>query len=353
MIGLEVKNLSHAFGSHKVIDDVSLTVGPGKIICLLGPSGCGKTTLLRLAAGLERVQSGTIKVDGVKVADRKLHIPPEQRHVGLMFQDYALFPHLTVGENVAFGLEGRNVGDRKSRIDEVLGQVNMLDYRDAYPHVLSGGQQQRVALARALAPKPGVMLLDEPFSGLDEALRIQIREETLSVLREAGTAVLMVTHNPEEALFMSDRMLVMGPGGRILQAGAPDDVYACPKDPFVATFFGRTNRLMGVVSDGVVATPLGKFPAPHYGEGCKVQVIFRTHSVHLEINGSNGIPVDVVSARPMGRDTRVQFKVPGRGDLPVFLSRVRGRFPETPSGKVTARIVPEEAFVFHRDGDAS
>ena len=202
-MGLALQGVSHAYGDHKVFDDLSVTVSPGEIVCLLGPSGCGKTTLLRLAAGLEFLQAGTIKFSGEVVADNNGQIPPERRGVGLMFQDFSLFPHLTVSGNVAFGLTKMRANEREQRIAEVLEQVNMIQLMDTYPHTLSGGQQQRLALARALAPKPAVMLLDEPFSGLDQGMRIQIREETLGILKVSGAATLLVTHDADEAMFMA------------------------------------------------------------------------------------------------------------------------------------------------------
>ncbi len=347
---LEIAGLSHAFGRTRVLDDVSCTVEPREIVCLLGPSGCGKTTLLRLAAGLERVQTGAIKLHGQTVGEPGWHVPPESRRIGLMFQDYALFPHLTIAENVAFGISGLPAGRRRPRVHEVLFQVNMQAYADSYPHTLSGGQQQRVALARVLAPKPEVVLLDEPFSGLDETLRNQVREETLRVLRQAGTAVLMVTHHPEEAMFMSDRMMVMGPGGIIHQAGAPAKVYANPANRFVATFFGRTNLMSGVVRNGVVDTPLGSVAAGGRGEGCAVDVVFRSNGVNLSTTDDQACPVEIVSARPVGQDTRVQFRLAGDEAGATYLCRVPGIFTTDGSAQVTARLDPAGAFVFHRGG---
>ena len=199
MKGLHVIGLTHAFGDHRVLDNVSMIIPAGELVCLLGPSGCGKTTILRLAAGLDPVQAGTIVVDDEVVAAEDKHVPAEQRRVGLMFQDYALFPHLNVIENVTFGLTGMAGGKAKDRGLDKLDQVGMADQARKYPHMLSGGQQQRVALARALAPNPKFLLLDEPFSGLDTNLRARIREQTLAVLKDTGIATLMVTHDPEEA----------------------------------------------------------------------------------------------------------------------------------------------------------
>ena len=212
-MGLSLERVSHAYGEYEVFSDVSFSVADGEIVCLLGPSGCGKTTLLRLAAGLEKLQTGRVTLSDGVAADRETHVPPELREVGLMFQDFALFPHLSVSDNVAFGLNTLPDVEKRQRVINILMQVNMFEKRADYPHQLSGGQQQRVALARALAPNPAVMLLDEPFSGLDQNLRISLREETLGILKTSNVATLLVTHDPEEAMFMADRILVMGPGG--------------------------------------------------------------------------------------------------------------------------------------------
>ncbi len=224
MKGLHVIGVSHAFGDNKVLDNASLMIPAGEVVCLLGPSGSGKTTLLRLAAGLERLQQGAILIDDEIVANEERHVPPEHRGVGLMFQDYALFPHLSVLDNVTFGLLGQAKDRARRRAMEMLDQVSMTAHAQNHPNMLSGGQQQRVALARALAPEPKLLLLDEPFSGLDTNMRGQIREETLTVLKANGVATVMVTHDPEEAMFMADRIKILGETGRILQSGRPHDI---------------------------------------------------------------------------------------------------------------------------------
>ncbi len=263
MSGLSVAGVSHAYDGNKVVREVSFSVAPGELACLLGPSGCGKTTLLRLAAGLEPLQQGTITIDGTVVADpaRGTQVPPEGRGVGLMFQDYALFPHLTIMENIAFGIPKASP-ERMAAIQDAIAQMGMAAYQDAYPHTLSGGQQQRVALLRALAPEPRILLLDEPFSGLDVNLRTQIREETLSVLKRSGVATLMVTHDPQEALSMADRILVMN-RGKIEQLGTPREIYQFPATEYVARFVGDTNILPGIVLESSydeVMTSIGPVP---------------------------------------------------------------------------------------------
>ena len=223
------------------MSDVALSVAAGEVLCLLGPSGCGKSTTLRLIAGIERPDRGEVAIDGVPVAAPGLSVPPEARGTGLMFQDFALFPHLTVAQNIAFGLSGPRAV-RDARVAELLHRVDLPDYGPKAPHMLSGGEQQRVALARAVAPRPPVMLMDEPFSGLDNRLRDGIRDETLALLKEEGAAVLLVTHEPEEAMRMADQIALMR-DGRIVQQGAPYNVYSAPVDRAAAAFFSAISTL--------------------------------------------------------------------------------------------------------------
>ncbi len=348
-MGLRLERIRHAYDSHTVFDGLDLTVAPGEIACLLGPSGCGKTTLLRITAGLERQSGGAVRLGGRIVSDDHRHVPPEGRNVGLMFQDFALFPHLDVAGNVAFGLAQLPAGERDARVACVLDQVGISQWRQAYPHTLSGGQQQRVALARALAPQPAIMLLDEPFSGLDQFTRIQIREQTLAILKQAGVATLIVTHHPEEAMFMADRMLVMGRTGRILQEGTPHEVYGKPAHPFVASFFGQVNRIEGVAKDGRVETPLGPIPVPGWRDGSRVEVVLREYAIELSANGGVGRPVEVIDARPLGRSTFVKFRVARAAEGPVFRCRYPGILDFAPGCPIRARILPELAFVYRLD----
>lgn len=347
MSGLLIEGLSHGYVGHTVLNKISIEISSGEIVCLLGPSGCGKTTLLRVAAGLERRQSGRIFVGGELVADQDVRRLPEQRGVGFMFQDFALFPHLSVAQNVAFGLRNQTAADRASRVQVVLDQVGLTGYDGAYPHTLSGGQQQRVALARALAPAPSVLLLDEPFSGLDENLRIQIREETLSILKTTGVATLMVTHNPEEAMFMADQMMVMGPGGAILQAGSPTEVYMNPANEFVASFFGQINRISAIVSDGFAATPLGPIAAAGFENGQAVTVIVRMDGIQIDPDGGEGEPVTIESARPLGRATFIRFHTKNSDSaVTSFKCRIPGISAVFSETGTTARILPDHAFIF-------
>jgi iron(III) transport system ATP-binding protein len=277
---VSVEAVTHHYESVRAVDDVSLSIAAGEIVCLLGPSGCGKTTLLRLVAGLETLQAGRVVLHGVVVADGSHSIPPERRRVGMLFQDFALFPHLNVGDNVGFGLRHLDKKDRSLRISALLERVQLDNLVGRYPHTLSGGQQQRVALARALAPGPGVVLLDEPFSDLDTRLREEVRDETLAVLKESGAAVLMVTHDPYEAMAMGDQIAVMRRGA-ILQTGSPNEVYEHPSSPFVAETLGSVNRFSGTVRDGQVGTPLGWITARGTADGEEVLVFVRPEGIAL------------------------------------------------------------------------
>lgn len=290
--------ISHHYGSLQALQEISLTVAAGEVVSLLGPSGCGKTTMLRLVAGLERLQTGAIHLAGKLVADAHRSLPPEQRTIGMVFQDYALFPHLNVAENVRFGLRGLADGEQKRRAADALERVDMLTHADNFPHQLSGGQQQRVALARALAPQPRLMLMDEPFSGLDARLRDVVRERTLRILQDAGAAVLMVTHDPEEAMFMSSRIALMR-SGRLVQFDQPEALYFRPADSFVARFFGEINLLPVHGTGREVMTPFGMLPLPTALTGIL--------SLNLMIRPEGMDIVPVAEGRATGVVTDVRF----------------------------------------------
>ncbi len=344
--GLEVEHVSHRYGGQLVVDDINLEVAPAEVVCLLGPSGCGKTTMLRIIAGLENLQHGRIKVDGRVVADETVNLPPEDRSVSLLFQDFALFPHLTVYDNVVFGLIHLSAGERHKRAVEVLEQVGMLDSAELYPHVLSGGQQQRVALARARAPRPRMMLLDEPFSNLDVGLRAQVRDLVLHVLKNTSSMTVMVTHDSEEAMFMGDRIAVMREG-RIVQQGTPEELYNSPANAFVMRLFGEVNRIEGRVVDGHVETSLGRACAPGLPEGAPAEVLVRAEGVVVDAAGpARG---KVMTRRMLGRTSMLHISVAGTDGDPLHVhARVaQGRGP-VENDEVGLRIVEEHVFVFPR-----
>jgi iron(III) transport system ATP-binding protein len=286
---LQLVDVSHAYGSHRTVTDLSFSLPAGAIGCLLGPSGCGKTTVLRAIAGFERVRGGEIRLGGALVSSPAVHVPPERRHIGMVFQDHALFPHLRVAENVAFGLRGLAERERAARVAELLATVGLERLGGKYPHELSGGQQQRVALARALAPRPKLLLLDEPFSGLDADLRERLSLEVREVLKRSGTTALLVTHDQHEAFAMADEIGVMREG-RIDQWARPYDLYHRPATQFVADFVGQGVFLSGrCVGEREIETELGRLPALVPGDcgpgcadcpdGCRVSVLLRPDDV--------------------------------------------------------------------------
>lgn len=253
---LELDGVTKSYGSETALEDLSLTVREGELLTLLGPSGCGKTTTLRLLAGLSTPTHGTIDLDGKRIAGEESFVPPEERDIGLVFQEYALFPHLSVAENIAFGLSGMGKSEKNERVDALLGLVELPDVGDRSPENLSGGQRQRVALARSLAPEPDILLLDEPFSNLDARLRVDMRESVRGILKATGTTALSVTHDQEEAFSIGDRVAVMHEG-RLEQIGTPEHVFTQPSSRFVAGFLGEANFLSGVIRGGHVDTEIG------------------------------------------------------------------------------------------------
>ncbi len=350
---LEVQNLVRRFGGRAVVDDVSLRVRAGQVTCLLGPSGCGKSTTLRMIAGVEMQDEGRIYVDGQLVCDTVFRVPPERRHIGLMFQDFALFPHLSVGENVAFGLSGPR-SDKAARVNDLLARVGLGRFIDLYPHQLSGGEQQRVALARALAPRPRIMLMDEPFSGLDNRLRDGIRDETLEVLKAEDTAVVLVTHEPEEAMRMADEIALMR-GGRIVQRGAPYNVYNAPGDRETVAFFSDINVITGRVRGALVDTPFGRFLAPGMPDGAMVEIVIRPQHLKIDFDRDgrgplptpqDGVPArgQVVRARFMGAESLVELRMDHDGS--ILKATVPNVFLPKPGRALWLMIRRDRCFVF-------
>ncbi len=357
---LAIEGLTRRLGGREVVSGVSLAVEAGQVSCLLGPSGCGKSTTLRLIAGVDWPDEGTIRVDGEPIVDGRVRVPPEARGIGLMFQDFALFPHLTVADNVAFGLPRRD-GGRAGRVRDLLSRVGMAHHAGHHPHQLSGGEQQRVALARALAPRPRILLMDEPFSGLDDRLRDDIRDETLAVLKAEGTAVLLVTHDPSEAMRMADEILLMR-DGRIVQRGAPYTIYNNPADLRAAAFFSDLNVIRGTVRGALTQTPFGPFLAPGVPDGTEVDIAIRPQHLAIDFDRQGRGPLPTPShgdaargvverARFMGSESLVELTMEHDG------SRLKAAVPSVFLPQVgTALWVMfrrDRCFVFPRDGAAA
>ncbi len=280
---VSLQGVSKTYGDIPVIQDASFEIRQGEILALLGASGCGKTTTLRLIAGFEQPDAGEIHIQGRLAAGPGFSIPPEQRSVGMMFQDFALFPHMTVAENVVYGLKGMERSRQEKVLAGMLELVGMEGFDGRYPHQLSGGEQQRVAVARALAPCPAALLLDEPFSNLDADMRAQMRLEVLSILRRAGTTAILVTHDQEEAFTLADRVGVLNEG-RLEQLDTPEAIYHRPCTPFVARFVGQADFLTAVAKNGQVETELGSFsidePIPRLG----LRVMIRPDDIDFTID---------------------------------------------------------------------
>ena len=284
-IAVLLEEVSCSFGNVTAVRNISLDVGRGEVMSLVGHSGCGKSTLLRLIAGLVPATSGRIVLNGREVNGPASFVEPEGRNIGFVFQDYALFPHLTVRENVLFGLDRMPRAEAIVRANEMIGRVGVEHLSHRYPHTLSGGEQQRVALARALAPRPDIVLMDEPFSNLDQGLRDKVRIDTLGLLKSLGTTVIIVTHDPEEALSAGDHVVLMR-DGEIVQAGSAYDLYDRPVNAYAAEFFCTFNKLIGTYRDGRVATPLGSFPHDlELQPESSIQVYLRPQGIVLSEEG--------------------------------------------------------------------
>jgi iron(III) transport system ATP-binding protein len=314
---LSFDRVTHRYGDVTAVRDVSLDIEPGEIMCLLGRSGCGKTTLLRLAAGVEEPLEGRILINDRVVSEGSSYLPPERRGVGLMFQDFALFPHLTNLANVMFGLKSLPRPEAEREAMRALDRVGLAKYASSYPHMLSGGEQQRVALARAVAPRPSVLLMDEPFSGLDRRLRDEVRDDTLNVLRESRVTCIVVTHDPEEALRMGDRIALMN-RGTLIQSGTPEHIYTRPHDLFVARFFCDLNEIAGTVRGGFAETPVGRFAAPGLAEGSAAVVAIRPQALRLRSGGPgthDGAQARIQHRQFLGHVDMVEVAVEGLDSL--------------------------------------
>ncbi|MFV0409821.1 MAG: ABC transporter ATP-binding protein [Paracoccus sp. (in: a-proteobacteria)] len=340
---LEVVDIEKNFNGSAGVHGLSFSVRAGEITCLLGPSGCGKSTTLRMIAGIEQPDGGMVRIDGKVMSQGPRSLPPERRPIGMVFQDLALFPHMTIAENVAFGLAG--VPDARMQVQHLLERVGLPGHAGKYPHQLSGGEQQRIALIRALATRPQVMLLDEPFSSLDQRLRVEMRELTRDLLREAGAAVVLVTHDPEEAMLLADRIAVMREG-RIRQEGTPLDLYNRPADLEIAQFFSDLNVISGRVMRGRVETPFGILPAPGLADGLAVDCAIRPEHVRVDRTANLLNAACVSQVYNLGRENVLEVFMPGSDQ------RLRccgtGYCPLARGEAVSVSLDPEKALVFVR-----
>ena len=345
------RSIHYLYGNFAALSGLDLQVWPGEVVCLVGPSGCGKTTALRLAAGFEVPAAGEIDLYGQPASSPDFVLPPEKRGIGMVFQDYALFPHLTVAQNIGFGLGAKQTSSSSQdpRIKDVLTRLSLDGLADRYPYQLSGGQQQRVALGRVLAPSPQLLLLDEPFSGLDKRLREDIRDQTLHILRESGAAILMVTHDPEEAMFMADRIIVLN-HGRVEQEGTPEHLYMEPANPFVANFLGEVNPVHGTCKDGVCKTVLGDFPVDFSSDNEEALLMIRPEGLHLfDIDKNSGnVPYTgtVVLTRMLGRTDLVHFETEIDGQVLHLHARTPNILSMKPGQRIGFSIDPRLAFTF-------
>ena len=307
---LTIQKLSKKFGERFAVNQASWSAQSGQIICLLGHSGCGKTTMLRLIAGLETPTEGSIQLERKVLWDPYQQVQAEERNIGFVFQDYALFPHLSVLENVMFGLKKIPKHERQSIAENALKHVSMSHHIHSYPHTLSGGEQQRVALARALAPKPHVLLMDEPFSNLDHRLRDQIRQSTIEILKQTSTTTIIVTHDPEEALQIADQIILMHQG-KIIQSGTPKQLYFQPKTLFAARYFSDLNEIKTQIQDQQLHTIFGNIAIPkHLTSNNEIRCYFRPHQLRVNrIKTENSLAAKIISSNFLGYSQLLKLKI--------------------------------------------
>jgi iron(III) transport system ATP-binding protein len=340
-----LRGLGKRFGSVVAVHDLDLDVPAGDITVLLGPSGCGKTTTLRMVAGFERPDTGSVAIGGTTVAGPGAGswVPPERRQIGMVFQQLALFPHLDVDANVGYGLRGLDRRDRQARVAELLALVGLAGYEARYPDQLSGGQAQRVALARALAPRPQVVLLDEPFSSLDVSLRAYLRTEVRRILKSEGVTTLLVTHDQDEALSLGDQVAVML-DGRLAQAGPPEAVYRRPSTPEVAAFLGDANLVAGEVAAGTLRTEIGESSVPDAQDG-PCWALVRPEDLDLHADDDAG--ATVLDVEYYGHDQLVTVALPTGTEV---RARLHARHRFEPGTGVRVRLGGLGVVVFPRDG---
>ncbi len=338
---LSLEDVSSWVGDKAILRDITLQVEPGEVLCLVGPSGSGKTTLLRILAGLESRHSGAVRIDERLVAGNGVFVPPEKRGIGLVFQDSALFPHLNNLDNVMFGLNSLTSKAAREQAMQALSRVGMERFASAWPHQLSGGEQQRVALARAMAPRPGILLMDEPFSSLDARMRDDIRERTIDLLRDLRSTVIIVTHDPEEALMVGDKVALMR-NGSILQVGSGRNLYRHPDSLFAARFFSQLNVFRATVANGCAEAAIGAVPADHLSPGSRAAVCLRQDSFVVKParrKATKGVPGRVAKRGFTGRFELLDIVIEGH-DEPVRVRVPAGGLPEL---VVDVRLQPDLA----------
>jgi len=347
---LAFDGISHSFNHGSVtLSDITLTAEPGEVLCLLGPSGSGKTTLLRIAAGIETQSAGRVLLNDREIAGPSVFLPPEQRSIGLVFQDFALFPHLSILDNVRFGLTALSREEAKREAMISLERVGLQSYAGSYPHVLSGGEQQRVALARALAPRPAVLLMDEPFSGLDSRLKDSVRAETLGILRHSRATAIVVTHDAEEAMRMGDRIALLK-DGRLTQSGRAEELYLNPVDLFVAGFFSELNVFETRARGGQADTPVGKVEAAGFAEGTALHVAIRTAGFDVS-EKSGEAEARILSRRYLGVVELLELAVSG-AETPVR-ARVRCGALSPSARDIWLSLRKSDVLVFERAGKSA
>lgn len=342
---LEFDNIHHKYNRKDTLKGIDLRVEAGEVLCLLGPSGSGKTTLLRIAAGIERQSAGAIFMNDQEICGPNGWLPPEKRGIGLMFQDFALFPHMTLLENVRYGLTALTNSESKKQATLALERVGLVAHKNSYPHLLSGGEQQRVALARAIAPRPSVLLMDEPFSGLDSRLKDSIRSDTLSILREARATAIIVTHDAEEAMQMADRIALLRDGS-LVQVGPAKELYEQPVDLFAASFFSDLNILRTIVKDGVADTPLGVFDAGSFHDGQNIVVAVRQSGLGLDLD-SGDLLARIVTRRFVGRFEQLSLALPGLENL--VIASVRTGLLADDARDIRLKINLRDVFLFETE----
>ena len=347
---LDVQNLTHYFDNIKALDNINFKIEKNSIVSILGPSGCGKTTLIRLISGLEEIQKGKIYLHGSLAAHKKINKPPEERSISYVFQDFALFPHMTVLENIRFAASSQK--NKKQLAEQVISLAKINNFLDKYPHQLSGGEQQRVALARSIAVQPKLLLLDEPFSDLNTSLKKDIIDDTLHLIKSLESSAIIVTHNAEEAMFISDQIIVIN-NGVIVQMGTPYEIFYKPKNSYVASLFGETNLYKAEVSDGYCYTPIGKIQTKNFSSGQKVDIVIRPEALILSkeksplISEVNGVVVD---SKFIGNHAIIHMTVSNSsGEKFHMHSKVSGDFLPEPASSVSIKLDNRYIFVFSRN----